>query len=272
MDTSPQSVGNKELITSEDEMLAAFLRDRNLERTNEYDKQRPVKVANGFYARYVKRILDLVIAIPAFIITFPFNIVFGICTFFDVGKPIIYRQTRIGKDGKPFVMIKYRNMNNNRDEKGNLLPAAQRVTKFGHIMRKYSFDELLNFWSVIKGDMSIIGPRPLPEFFVNRMSDRHKMRAAVRPGLECPVEIPANTDLSPFHWKFEKDVWYVENISFKTDVKMMIDLIKMTLDMRTRGRHADGLTYFIGYDDNYRPIGLVLARNLYESVKEETHV
>ena len=102
MDTSPLSVGNKELITSEDEMLAAFLRERNLEKTNEHDKQRPVKVADGIYVRYVKRSLDLVLAIPAFIVTLPFNIVFGICTYFDVGKPIIYRQTRIGKDGKPF--------------------------------------------------------------------------------------------------------------------------------------------------------------------------
>lgn len=271
MDSSPQSVGNKELITSEDEMLVAFLRERNLDKTNEYDKQRPVRVADGIYARYVKRILDLVIAVPAFIITLPLNCVFGIFTFFDVGKPILYRQTRIGKGGRPFVMIKFRNMNNKKDESGNLLPAAQRVTKFGHIMRKYSFDELLNFWSVIKGDMSIIGPRPLPEFFVNRMSDRHKLRAAVRPGLECPVEIPTGTDLSPFHWKFEKDVWYVENISFKTDVKMMFELIKMTLDMKTRGRHADGLTYFIGYDDDLRPIGLILARNLYKSVREKEH-
>lgn len=261
------SVGNSELISSEDEMLASFLRERNLNRVNYEDSLHAIQVADGIYVRYVKRALDLAIGIPAFLITAPVNAVFGICTFLDVGRPILYKQTRIGKDGKPFIMVKFRNMNNNRDENGNLLPAAQRVTKFGHFMRKYSLDELLNFWSVVKGDMSIIGPRPLPEFFVDRMSERHKMRHVVRPGLECPARIPDNSNLSPFYWKFEKDVWYVENVSFKTDVKLMLELLEMALDMGTRGRHADGNTYFIGYDDDGHPIGLLLARKLYETVR-----
>ncbi len=267
MENNSQSIGNNELISEEDSFLAQFLRERNLEKTNRKDRENPVKAVDSFYVRYVKRLLDLLIAVPAFVITLPFNLLFGLCTFIDVGSPVLYRQTRIGKNGVPFIMIKFRNMNNDRDEKGNLLPAAERVTKFGHIMRKYSLDELLNFWSVIKGDMSIIGPRPLPEFFVDRMSERHKARHLVKPGLECPVYIPEDTRLSPFYWKFEKDVWYVENISFKTDVKMLVDLFKMAVDMKTRGRHADGLTYFIGYDDDCRPVGLLMARNLYSEVK-----
>jgi lipopolysaccharide/colanic/teichoic acid biosynthesis glycosyltransferase len=117
-------------------------------------------------------------------------------------------------------------------------------------MRKYSLDELLNFWSVLKGDMSIIGPRPLPEFFLDRMSERHKMRNVVKPGLECPYTMPEGTEISAYHWKFENDIWYVENVSFSTDVKMIVMLFKLTFNMRNRGDHAGGLTYFIGYDDD----------------------
>ena len=243
-----QTVGNKNLISSEEEKWAELLRDRNLKMVNDRDGQ--VKPANGIYVRYVKRVLDLLIAVPVFLVLLPFNIIFGICTFFDVGRPIFYKQTRIGKNGKPFIMVKFRNMNNKKDADGKLLPAAQRVTKFGKFMRKFSLDELLNFWSVIKGDMSIIGPRPLPEFFMDRMSERHKMRNAIRPGLECPYTMPEGTEISSYHWKFENDIWYVENASFKNDLKMLFRLFKLTFSFKNRGNHAGGLSYFIGYDDD----------------------
>jgi len=259
------TVGNKNLISNEEEMLATFLRERNLEKTNANDKE--VNVASSFYMNYVKRGVDLLIAVPAFVITLPFNVVFGICTFLDVGSPIFYKQTRIGKDGKPFIMVKFRNMNNKTDADGKLLPANERVTKFGKFMRKFSLDELLNLWSVIKGDMSIIGPRPMPEFFVERMSERHKKRHVVRPGLECPYSIPEGSDLSPYHWKFENDIWYVENISFKTDVLVCCRLVKLVFNMRKRGKNAGGLSYFVGYDDNGHAVGIKRARLVFESSK-----
>ena len=161
-------------------------------------------------------------------------------------------------------MVKFRNMNNKTDSDGKLLPASERVTKFGKFMRKYSLDELLNFWSVLKGDMSIIGPRPMPEFFVERMSERHKMRHVVRPGLECPYTVPEGTKLNNYYWKFENDIWYVENISFITDVKMLLKLIKLTFNMKNRGNHAGGLSYFIGYDDDGHAISLRQAKEDYE--------
>lgn len=256
------TVGNKNLITNEEELFATFLKERNLERTNANDAK--VFPADNTYVRYIKRGLDLLIGVPAFAVTLPFNLVFGICTFFDVGRPIFYKQTRIGKDGKPFIMVKFRNMNNNTDADGKLLPASERVTKFGKFMRKFSLDELLNFWSVVKGDMSIIGPRPMPEFFVERMSERHKMRHAVKPGLECPYTVPEGSKLNNYYWKFENDVWYVENVSFKTDVMMLVKLFKLTFNMSNRGNHAGGLSYFIGYDDEGHAISLREAKEVYD--------
>ena len=255
------TVGNKNLISGEEERIAAFLRERNLEKTNRNDQ--PVHPADNLYVRFFKRVLDLLIGVPVFLVLLPFNIIFGILTFFDVGRPIFYKQTRIGKDGRPFTMVKFRNMNNNTDAEGKLLPARERVTPFGRFMRKYSLDELLNFWSVVKGDMSLIGPRPLPEFFVDRMSERHKMRHAVRPGLECPFTVPEGSTLNNYHWKFENDVWYVENVSFKTDVMMLFKLVKLTFNMSNRGKHAGGLTYFVGYDDDGHAISSKYAKRIY---------
>ncbi len=261
-----ETVGNKNLISGEEERWAAFLRERNLDKVNATDQA--VHPADNLYVRHIKRILEFLIALLAFTITLPFNLVFGICTYFDVGRPIFYKQTRIGKDGKPFVMVKLRNMNNNTGPDGKLLPAAQRVTRFGKFMRKLSLDELLNFWSVLKGDMSIIGPRPMPEFFIERMSERHKMRHAVRPGLECPYSVPEDSPLSNYHWKFENDIWYVENVSFKTDIKMLVKLFRLTFDMKDRGGHAGGLSYFVGYDDEGHALSLKLAKEQYGSELE----
>ena len=242
------TVGNKNLITNEEEKLAAFLKERNLDKTNANDA--PVHPADNAYVRYIKRGLDLLIGVPDFAVTLPFNLIFGICTYFDVGRPIFYKQTRIGKDGKPFVMVKFRNMNNKTDADGKLLPAKERVTKFGKFMRKFSLDELLNFWSVVIGDMSIIGPRPFPVFYRDRMSERHKMRSVVRPGLECPRVLKVDPDICQYQNQFENDIWYVENVSFFVDVKMVLMLFKMTFNITKRSKAAEGNGYFAGYDKN----------------------
>lgn len=256
---------NNKLISNDEERLAVFLKERNLQKVNLNSVE--VYPADNFYVRYAKRWLDLLIGVPAFILTLPFNIVFGICTFFDVGRPIFYKQTRTGKDGKLFVMVKFRNMNNNLDADGKLLPAKERVTKFGKFMRKYSLDELLNFWSVVKGDMSIIGPRPLPEFFTYRMSERHKKRYVVRPGLECPRVIVFEDDsLCNYHKQFENDIWYVENVSFLTDVKLCFLLVQMVFDMKTRTNRAKGnaTSYFVGYDESGHALSMNTAKEVYK--------
>ena len=137
-----------------------------------------------------------------------------------------------------------------KDKNGNLLPPSQRVTKFGTFVRKYSLDELLNFWSIVKGDMTLIGPRPLPSSFDERFSDRHKMRTAVKPGLECPC-IKVDNHVRLYQEQFENDIWYVENASFLVDCKMILSLIKMAMNIKERGDHSKvGGGDFIGYDEN----------------------
>ena len=254
-------VGNKNLFSFEEECIVEHLRKENLSHANEI--ARPVCPKDTLYTRYIKRILDILISLPLVIILLPLNVVFALCTFFDVGHPIFYKQTRIGRHGKQFIMVKFRNMNEKKDENGRLLPPSQRVTKFGRIMRKYSLDELLNFWCVLKGDMSIIGPRPSPVFIYERMTDRHKQRTALRPGLECPRVIKVtDDDLCKYHHTYENDIWYIENVSFMTDIKMCCLLVKMVFDLKKREGQAkgQGVSYFIGYDKD----GFAISMNKYK--------
>ena len=235
-------------MLSKCELIAQMAARDNLARVNQ--NSQTVIPKTGIYSEYIKRILDLIIIIPVFIILIPVNFFIGIITFFDVGIPIFFRQERTGKNGKHFYLVKFRNMTNDKDEFGNFLPPSQRVTKFGKFVRKYSLDELLNFWSILKGDMSIIGPRPLPSSFDERYSERHKMRTAVRPGLECP-SLEAGHHVRLYQEQFENDIWYVENISFVTDVKMMLALFRMVLNSNERGDHASvGGGELVGYDEN----------------------
>ncbi len=256
-------LGNASLISNEEESVASYLREKNLQHTNDISPK--VKPKNTIYTKYIKRILDICISLPIFLVLLPLNVIFGICTAMDVGFPIFYKQTRVGMGGKHFTIVKFRNMNNKTDADGKLLPPSQRVTKFGKIMRKFSLDELLNFWSVLKGDMSIIGPRPLPVFIYERMSDRHQMRSAVRPGLECPRVIELDyEDTCKYQRSYENDIWYVEHVSFIQDVKMIFLLIKMVFNFKKRGNQAkgEGVSYFVGYDED----GHALSMNKFHAV------
>lgn len=261
-----QVIGNASLVSNEEEKVAQYLREKYLQYTNEISA--PVHPKDSFYTRHGKRILDILISFPAFVVLLPLNAGFGICTYLDVGSPIFYKQTRVGKDGKQFTLVKFRNMNNATDVDGKLLPPSQRVTKFGKIMRKLSLDELLNFWSVLKGDMSIIGPRPQPVVFYDRMSDRHRMRTAVRPGLECPRVIRLDyEDTCRYQRTFENDIWYVENVSFSQDLRLIFLLIKMVFSFKKRTEQAvgEGVSYFVGYDNE----GHAMSMNKFRRVMEE---
>ena len=167
-------IRNNNISNYEDRVIADFLMKRNLKKTNEmWPMPEPRK---NFYTEIGKRICDIIISFPCVIALIPFYIILSIAVLLKMGSPVIYRQTRIGKNGREFNMLKFRSMNEKRNAEGELLLPSQRLTKFGRFIRKYSLDELPEFINVLKGDMSIIGPRPLPVFFIERMSERHKMR------------------------------------------------------------------------------------------------
>lgn len=217
----------------------------------------PVSPRKSIYSKYIKRILDIILSLPAVIITLPINAIIGIVTFFDVGSPVFFTHKRIGKNGKIFTLYKFRNMTNETDESGELLPPNKRVTKWGRFVRKTSLDELLNFIAILKGDMSFIGPRPLPTEYAHRYNDRHKTRHEVRPGLECPPY--KHTDhVSSWQEQLENDIWYIENVSFKTDCVLMLRLIQLVFnknntDERTTVKQRGP---FMGYNENGTAIDL----------------
>jgi undecaprenyl phosphate N,N'-diacetylbacillosamine 1-phosphate transferase len=244
------------MVFGEDaELLAQYLKKNTLGTVNRTSK--PVHPRDSFYVRHVKRFLDIMISSVAMLVFLPINLILGICTFFDVGRPILYIQQRPGKDGKLFSLVKFRNMRDAVDSKGYWLPIEERVTKFGRFVRKTSLDELLNFYSILKGDMSLIGPRPLSVFYLDRYSDRHQMRHSVRPGLECP-NIQKHGYSAGWQEQFENDIWYVENVSFVIDVKMIVFLFKMVFDSKIRSKKAaEGFGDFIGYDEN----GIAISGN-----------
>ena len=207
-----------------------------------------VKVKDSFYTRHGKRLLDIILSLIAIIITLPINAVILIVTFLDVGRPIFFKQQRIGKEGKIFTIVKFRNMRNTTDDRGELLPAGQRVTKWGKFVRKISLDELLNFYNILKGDMSIIGPRPLPAEYLVRYNKRHIMRLAVRPGLECPPR-EFKQDIWTWQEHLDNDVWYVENVGLFVDIMQSIRLVRMVFNKKSaEKRAAVQVGTFMGYN------------------------
>lgn len=183
------------------------------------------KVKKTFYSTIVKRAIDLILSGIALVVLSPVFLLVTILEWKFHGKPAIYKTKRPGKDGKIFTLYKFRSMTNERDSAGLLLPEEQRLTRFGIFIRKTSIDELPQLINIFKGDMAIIGPRPLLVEYLDLYSPRHAMRHAVRPGLVCITE---NKSSGPVTWRtqFESDVKYVESISFITDVRMLFAVVK----------------------------------------------
>ena len=201
-------------------------------------KQIP-KPRKSFYTKYIKRLLDIIISGIAILLLSPFFLVIIILELIYHGKPVIYKSKRPGKDGVLFDLLKFRSMTNECDGNGKLLPAADRVTPFGRILRRYSLDELAGLFCIFTGKMSIIGPRPLLTEYLPLYNERHKYRHSVRPGLVC-LKLDGNDKISTNTWtwynQFENDIFYVENVSFLIDVKMIIKAFEAVFigsDMRT---------------------------------------
>ena len=148
------------------------------------------------YAKYIKRILDFILSLIALIVLSPVLLVVAILVRIKLGSPIIFKQQRPGKDEKIFTLYKFRTMTDKKDENGNLLPDSERLTKFGKVLRSTSLDELPELVNILKGDMSIVGPRPLLVEYLPLYSEEQKHRHDVRPGLTGLAQVGGRNSLS----------------------------------------------------------------------------
>lgn len=176
------------------------------------------------YAKYVKRILDFLLSLCGIIVLSPVLLILSVLVRIKLGSPVLFKQERPGKNEKIFTLCKFRTMTDEKDNEGNLLPDNVRLTGFGKFLRATSLDELPELFNILKGDMSIIGPRPLLVSYLPYYSEREKKRHSIRPGLTGLAQVSGRNFID-WDKRLEKDVEYVENLSFRMDMKVL----KMTV-------------------------------------------
>ena len=209
------------------------------------------------YRKYIKRLLDFILSLLALIILSPILLVIYILVRIKLGKPAIFKQKRPGKDEKIFTLYKFRTMTDEKDENGNLLPDEKRLTKFGNILRKTSLDELPELVNILKGNMSIIGPRPLAVVYLPYYNDQEKHRHDVRPGLTGLAQVNGRNTLI-WEDRFKYDLEYINNITFLNDCKIIIKTIRKVfkeegIEVRGTGKNVDFNVYRqkqLGKNDN----------------------
>lgn len=173
------------------------------------------------YRKYIKRFLDIVLSLIAITILLPVYLILIICVRIGMGSPILFSQERIGKDDKVFRLYKFRSMTNAKDENGNLLDETKRLTKFGIALRSTSLDELPELFMILKGDMSFVGPRPLPTYYGPYYLEEERKRHSVRGGLIPPDGLCGETT-PDWETQLSYDVYYAENVSFLLDIKVIV--------------------------------------------------
>ena len=200
----------------------------------------------SFYKKFGKRIFDLFFSILILILTFPLILIIVFIQIMVYRGDILFFQTRNALGEKEFKMIKFITMSNQKDKYGNLLPDIQRLTFFGRILRRSSFDEIPNLINVLKGEMSLVGPRPLPIKFLELMTKQQKIRYQVKPGITGLAQINGRNDLN-WKQKFILDIDYTKNLSFFNDLKIITKtffvFLKKSVNKELR---ATGI-------DNYKP-------------------
>lgn len=197
------------------------------------------------YRKYIKRVLDIILSLCVIVVFIWLYAILAILVRCKLGSPIIFKQARPGKDEKIFNMYKFRTMTDEKDENGQLLPDEVRITKFGNFLRRSSLDELPEMFNILKGDMSLIGPRPLLVKYLPYYTKREHLRHSIRPGLTGYAQAHGRNTIT-WEQKFEYDVWYVEHLSFMTDMKVIIDTI------RTVFSHSDVVLNALEDFDEYR--------------------
>jgi lipopolysaccharide/colanic/teichoic acid biosynthesis glycosyltransferase len=179
----------------------------------------------GPYEAFVKRALDILISFLVIVLFCWLYLILAILVRLNLGSPILFAQERPGRNGKIFKMYKFRSMSDKRDEKGELLPDKQRLNKFGRILRSTSLDELPEFFNILKGDMSFVGPRPLLVKYLEHYNRFEMRRHEVRPGLTGLTQVKGRRGI-PWKQKFEQDIKYVDNITFLMDLKIVFMTVK----------------------------------------------
>lgn len=192
------------------------------------------------YSKYFKRFFDIILSFFSMLVLSPVLLIVAILVRINLGKPIIFYQERPGKNEKIFKLYKFRTMTSEVNKDGDLLPDKDRLTKFGRLLRKTSLDELPSLLNILKGDMSIIGPRPLAVQYLPYYNSNEKKRHSVRPGLSGLAQVNGRNTAS-WEDRFEYDIFYVSNITLKTDVyivlKTLVKVFKQS-DIGERGKDA----------------------------------
>lgn len=182
----------------------------------------------GLYEKYIKRPQDFICALLAIIVLSPIMLITAILVRFKLGTPILFKQERPGKNGKIFKIFKFRTMTDARDENGDLLPDEIRLTSFGKKLRSTSLDELPELFNIIKGDMAVVGPRPLMPKYLPRYTAHQARRHEVRPGFTGLAQVHGRNAIS-WEDKFRWDVKYVDHITFLTDWRIIFDTVRTVI-------------------------------------------
>src|SRR5690606_18497600 len=199
------------------------------------------------YKNFFKRVIDFIVALLGFVILSPVFLIVTIGLFFaNGGKPFFF-QSRPGKGGKIFKIIKFKTMNDKRDAEGKLLPDAERLTKIGSFVRKTSLDEIPQLINVLKGDMSLVGPRPLLVQYLPLYNEEQKRRHDVRPGITGWAQVNGRNAIS-WKQKFEYDVYYVNHLSLKLDLKILLMTVEKVI--KTEGINQQGQVTMENFNGN----------------------
>lgn len=212
-------------------------------------KQKP----KGIYEVFFKRLLDLVCGISALIVFWWLYLIVALAVRVKLGSPVLFKQERPGLNGKIFKLYKFRSMSDERDEKGELRPDSERLTKFGKMLRATSLDELPETFNIIKGEMSVVGPRPLAVEYLPYYTEEEMRRHSVRPGLSGWAQVNGRTAAS-WEQRFKYDIEYVDNITFLFDLKIIAETIKKVVkrsDIVEAGSQGDFDKYRIKQRSEY---------------------
>ncbi|MEM8609711.1 MAG: sugar transferase [Myxococcota bacterium] len=185
----------------------------------------------SLYQRFGKRALDLGLTLPALAVLAPVGVGLGLLIRKRLGAPVLFRQPRPGRNERVFELIKFRTMTGDRNAEGDLLPDEERLTPFGQAIRRASLDELPTLWNVVRGDMSLVGPRPLLVKYLERYSSEQRRRHDVPPGVTGMAQVHGRNAIS-WEDKFALDLWYVDNVSLKTDLVILGQTVVQVLAQR----------------------------------------